>query len=749
MTFANKSHQRLPRPRGLWKAARETQPRLDISPQPAKRPSPVDHYNNPIPYIDDAHRFYSTQHRHDNDEDHIFSDGDCDSDSSTSSLQKRRRISESPPTSEELEDHLNREREEVIFWDYSRKCSPHPERLSRWTTRTKLMDITSTVGGGSEDIDRIACDLDDWEDLKELFAKAVDMFESQEPTETMPLLRGVIHECHRFMKMYQDPSVLFATPPSATKPLPPPRPEERFVTEWLTERPALYPPPMKKDQSSQTSQKPTMKPAVQEEKKCKCKDLPTAFHTVFGTTLFLFGNLISQDPSLAVEGEPTTPTPYWLSAIDVFQMGENLPIKVSGRTCPSAPEDWRMAIVWGRTLVNLADEVLTRQKAASSGIESGPSPAVISMPSNPIPSSMMSMFQSTTTAHHVAPPAFQFPSSFFTGSSTAGHNQDDDPNWPPESPFALIAARRSPASFRISLNSTTPSELLQFAQDQFSRGIFHMPHPHRARGGRSSIAFPNGNGFATRPHMMSKDSSSSIDTHTSTSTSPLSTKSTSPSMPAGTEPALPFGSFSRAKELYTIASEVLLLAEKLFLPSERYHWAYWAGGVFSQMKMENNSLETEDEWKGLLARARGRCCLVMGSAKAEELEAALERGEFDVLKSEDAQEGREVLRDAIGYLERAIEAAHDQSIPDSPVKELSLADTEFQAIIEDGEAVRVVVDDSDEEENELRTLLAEALLTLANLIEDKAEREVLYAKAQKEGRGAFELDDDEKMDESG
>src|SRR5258705_2379118 len=83
----------------------------------------------------------------------------------------------------------------------------------------------------------------------------------------------------------------------------------------------------------------------------KCKDLPTAFHTIFGTTLFLFGNLIAQDASLVFQDEPSTPTPYWLSVIDVFHIGDNLPIRVNGRGCPSAPEDWRMAVVWGRTLV--------------------------------------------------------------------------------------------------------------------------------------------------------------------------------------------------------------------------------------------------------------------------------------------------------------------------------------------------------------------------------------------------------------
>jgi hypothetical protein len=53
----------------------------------------------------------------------------------------------------------------------------------------------------------------------------------------------VIHECHRFLKVYGDPSVLYATPekiPAVSKSSLPGR---RVVDEWLTERLPLYPPP--------------------------------------------------------------------------------------------------------------------------------------------------------------------------------------------------------------------------------------------------------------------------------------------------------------------------------------------------------------------------------------------------------------------------------------------------------------------------------------------------------------------------
>lgn len=64
----------------------------------------------------------------------------------------------------------------------------------------------------------------------------------QNPPESISLLRGVIHECHRFLKVYQDPSVLYTTP-GAEKSVPiTPPPGRRMMEEWFTERP-LYPPP--------------------------------------------------------------------------------------------------------------------------------------------------------------------------------------------------------------------------------------------------------------------------------------------------------------------------------------------------------------------------------------------------------------------------------------------------------------------------------------------------------------------------
>ncbi|KAF8270712.1 hypothetical protein EI94DRAFT_1448186, partial [Lactarius quietus] len=87
----------------------------------------------------------------------------------------------------------------------------------------------------------------------------------------------------------------------------------------------------------------------------RSRDSPTAFHAVLGVALFLFGNLIAQNSSLAISREPTAPDFYWRAALDVFDAGDNLPTHTAGDhlTSPDHPDDWRMAIAWGRTLVSL------------------------------------------------------------------------------------------------------------------------------------------------------------------------------------------------------------------------------------------------------------------------------------------------------------------------------------------------------------------------------------------------------------
>ena len=123
------------------------------------------------------------------------------------------------------------------------------------------------------------------------------------------------------------------------------------------------------------------------------------------------GNLVSQDPSIVLPGEPDAPSTYWLAALDVFETGENLPSRIGGNGLDNT-EDWRMAIVWGRTLVCLADEKVThnmkvaKEQAQASSAASGD--------------------------FCYYPMGSAFPMS--------------EPHWPPSSPFHAIAQFRPPVT---------------------------------------------------------------------------------------------------------------------------------------------------------------------------------------------------------------------------------------------------------------------------------------------------------------
>lgn len=58
--------------------------------------------------------------------------------------------------------------------------------------------------------------------------------------------------------------------------------------------------------------------------------------------------------------------------------------------------------------------------------------------------------------------------------------------------------------------------------------------------------------------------------------------------------------------------------------------------MFLQMHMEADV----DAWRARVGVARGRCWLVVGSAHADEMEDALERGDATVLHSKEAEDAR-------------------------------------------------------------------------------------------------------------
>ncbi|KAH9912096.1 uncharacterized protein BXZ73DRAFT_107642 [Epithele typhae] len=533
-----------------------------------------------------------------------------------------------------------------------------PEPISRATSTASTLSFASHAHSHPH-----SADYEDWENLKELFARAAERYDADDLPEAVALLRAVLRECHRFLIDHPDPSAVYTDPgchlPSRSPETITPT-EERFRRDWGAESDPFG---TRSRRRSSTAPRPS--------------ELPTAFHAIFGIALFLMGSLVSQDSSIVLDGEPDSPSTYWLAALDVFETGENLPSRVGGSSFDTA-EDWRMAIVWGRTLVSLADEKVTHNiKAAKATAAS---------------------IAATGIPDYSAVPAIA--GSPFSMS---------EPQWPPSSPFHAIAKFRPPVTRRMSLYSASAHDIMTLAMDQFSRGIFHMPHAHYSHAHNPS--------FIHTPFQPAALASASPSQSTGHFTSPASHAHSSPSPLMGSStgssgPADPLLSFSRPKELFTIASEVLGVAERLATPTERQYWAAWADSVFNQMKNEADM----DAWRAPILSARGRCWLVMGSAPVEDMESALERGDARVLHSAEAEEAREGLAMAVSFFERARGSS------------LGLGRTgPGQAAAAGGEG-----------EEDVGPLLAEALLVLANLTADENKREELYARAQTEA-GIFDL----------
>jgi len=210
-----------------------------------------------------------------------------------------------------------------------------------------------------------------------------------------------------------------------------------------------------------------------------------------------------------------------------------------------------MAVVWGRTLVCLADVKITRSIKAAQG-------------------------------------------NLDCLDSKACFTTEDEPDWSPDSPFHAIASRRPPVTRRMTLTSASAHDLMVLAMDQFSRGILHMPRRILPSAGYS------------------RQSPLTIGPH-----------------------------FSRAGELFAIASEVLGVAERLDSPDDRHHFSYWADSIFNQVSKSSSNADIE--WPTRVALSRGRCWLNMASSRVEEYESAMERGDEGVLNLPQVAETREEL----------------------------------------------------------------------------------------------------------
>lgn len=97
--------------------------------------------------------------------------------------------------------------------------------------------------------------------------------------------------------------------------------------------------------------------------------------------------------------------------------------------------------------------------------------------------------------------------------------------------------------------------------------------------------------------------------------------------------------FLRPRVLYTIANDVLNIADRMPTASERESWAKWADEVFMQMELEE---QTSEDWSHPIAAGRGRCWLIIGSTRFEAIEARIESGE-QALDSDDVERARDAL----------------------------------------------------------------------------------------------------------
>ncbi|KDQ19474.1 hypothetical protein BOTBODRAFT_41677 [Botryobasidium botryosum FD-172 SS1] len=562
-------------------------------------------------------------------------------------------------------------------------------------------------------------DLEDWEDLKELFERAMNEYEGPDPLSSLSLLRGCIHECDRIQRLHPNPSVIFAPLPSTseTESFGPTTPlDTRLERDWDDDNgpgPWEGPPPSPPVRFTPTLDAASSTLIPKTTITSPSPDLPTAFHTIYGTALYLIATLIARDASLALPGEPSTPTPYYHAALDVFEAGTSLASKRGGEIM----SDWKLELAWGRALVSLAEESLN----ASSGAVT---PAMNSKDSGA--ATPMSSLRDDVSVEMQSPPP---PSAISSaeGSTALG------------AAAALPLPKSSSAGPRGSsgVEGLTPHELLLRGADHFTVGMLHLPGRRLSLAqslgiGGGAPSTSGGAGSGTTPLIIGGDGNGNIpqaDTRTLSTEpptnptipseptlTPTSTSNASASGPTPISTPTPT-SIPRQKILHSIALQVFAVAERLPDRAHRERWVTWADGVLTQVEREG------DDQHSLAfdtAKSRGACALVVGSGWAEELEGALEAeaeaededggagGGESVLDSADAESARDALAKAIAHFERAKEFTED-----------------FEA-----------------DEGDLQSLLAEALLTLANLTRNETQREQLYARAKAEGGVDINLDSD-------
>jgi len=220
-----------------------------------------------------------------------------------------------------------------------------------------------------------------------------------------------------------------------------------------------------------------------------------------------------------------------------------------------------------------------------------------------------SVFTSAGSSHAPSPPFIDF----------------QDEVWPRDSAFASISQRRLPVTRRLSLQGSTPHEILLQATDQFSRGMLHMPNARRPRSAQHHHHHRSGGGSYFSLHRPVEEDLEEIDAP--------------PTLPGLGALETRDATSTRPRVLYTVASDVMSVAERLPDPAAREYWANWSDMVFRQMEMESDGRS----WVYATAVGRGRCWLIIGTARAEALEVSMESMGEAALQSVEAAEAIEAL----------------------------------------------------------------------------------------------------------
>jgi hypothetical protein len=368
---------------------------------------------------------------------------------------------------------------------------------------------------------------------------------------------------------------------------------------------------------------------------------------LFGTTLLFFGNCISSHPEHAEPGEPPSGIPFWIAALDIFETGENSPGRFSGNTSTSTyggsvfwdrvvspREDWLMAIMWGRTLVALADAMLERNKL------------------NPPP-----------------PKPQHFPSPFPVNTDylKTGTIWDEEPEWPVESPLGVIVNRRPPISRRMALGDATPHEILQLARDHITRGMFRMP-----RHGASPFLPPD-----------SEHPAAPLFTRTR-----ILYDTGYPILLAAEQ----LNDYDERKEWFSYAESIFY---QIRLASPRHDSQVHERASFPPLSGSRPDVSSVPESisDGEIETVHGRAWVLIGSSIAEDLEGTMEddnddeTAQISPVRQQKAAEARNALHRGIDLVQNAISRIKDEP---SPVEEEGDVDTAYEYDIFGGDDLMLI-----------------------------------------------------------